>query len=59
MHRRTVHGQPALEFRDQAELDAWIARVDRAARKAADERRARIRAGNPRPEDLDPFHGLC
>ena len=53
------HGQPTLTFRTRAGLDAWHARVDAVRRRLAAEREARIRAGRPRPEDVDPFHGLA
>ncbi len=53
-----LHGQPTLTFRTRAGLDAWHARVDAACRRLAAERDARIQAGQPRPEDIDPFHGL-
>ena len=57
--RGSRHGQPTLTFRTRAGLDAWHARVDAVRRRLAAEREARIRAGNPRPEDVDPFHGLA
>ncbi len=56
--RGSRHGQPTLTFRTRAGLDAWHARVDAACRRLAAEREARIQAGRPRPEDIDPFHGL-
>ena len=54
-----LHGQPTLTFGTRAGLDAWHARVDVVSRRLEAEREARIRAGRPRPEDVDPFHGLA
>ena len=53
------HGQPTLTFGTRAGLDAWEARVAAIQRRLRAEREARIRAGKPRPEDIDPFHGLA
>ena len=57
--RGVKHGQPTLRFSTRAGVEAWHARVDAVCRRLRAERDARIRAGNPRPEDIDPFHGLA